>query len=50
MCMKITRAKLEALVDDLIQRTLPPVRLALKAAGVSVSYWKQQARGWEKQA
>lgn len=23
---------------------------AIKAAGVSVSYWKQQARGWEKQA
>ena len=23
---------------------------AVKAAGVSVSYWKQQARGWEKQA
>ena len=23
---------------------------AIKAAGVSVSYWKQQVRGWEKQA
>jgi DNA polymerase III subunit chi len=23
---------------------------AVKAAGVSISYWKQQARGWEKQA
>jgi len=23
---------------------------AVKAAGVSVSYWKQQVRGWEKQA
>ena len=23
---------------------------AVKASGVSVSYWKQQARGWEKQA
>jgi DNA polymerase III subunit chi len=23
---------------------------AVKAAGVAVSYWKQQARGWEKQA
>ena len=23
---------------------------AIKATGVSVSYWKQQARGWEKQA
>jgi DNA polymerase III subunit chi len=23
---------------------------AIRASGVSVSYWKQQARGWEKQA
>jgi DNA polymerase-3 subunit chi len=23
---------------------------AIKSSGVSVSYWKQQARGWEKQA
>ena len=23
---------------------------AIKASGVSVSYWRQQARGWEKQA
>jgi DNA polymerase-3 subunit chi len=23
---------------------------AIKATGVSVSYWRQQARGWEKQA
>ena len=23
---------------------------AIKATGVAVSYWKQQARGWEKQA
>jgi molecular chaperone DnaK len=35
--MKITRAKLEALVDDLIQKTLPPVRQALKDAGVSAN-------------
>src|SRR6202795_2811800 len=37
LTMKITRAKLEALVDDLIQKTLPPVRQALKDAGVSAS-------------
>jgi molecular chaperone DnaK len=37
LTMKITRAKLEALVDDLIQRTLPPVKQALKDAGVSAS-------------
>jgi molecular chaperone DnaK len=35
--MKITRAKLEALVDDLIQRTTGPVKAALKDAGVSAS-------------
>src|SRR5882757_2166057 len=37
LTMKITRAKLEALVDDLIQKTLPPVRQALKDAGLSAS-------------
>jgi molecular chaperone DnaK len=37
LTMKITRAKLEALVDDLIQRTLPPVKQALKDAGVSAN-------------
>ncbi|HED13454.1 MAG TPA: molecular chaperone DnaK [Gammaproteobacteria bacterium] len=35
--MKITRAKLEALVDDLIQRTVTPCRTALKDAGLSAS-------------
>ncbi|MFP5460193.1 MAG: molecular chaperone DnaK [Gammaproteobacteria bacterium] len=35
--MKITRAKLEALVDDLIERTIEPCRLALKDAGVKAS-------------
>lgn len=34
--MKLTRAKLEQLVDDLIQRTIEPVRLALQDAGYSV--------------
>jgi molecular chaperone DnaK len=33
--IKLTRAKLEALVDDLVQRTMKPVRAALKDAGVS---------------
>ncbi|MGH6885220.1 MAG: molecular chaperone DnaK, partial [Geminicoccales bacterium] len=33
--IKLTRAKLEALVDDLIQKTTGPVKAALKDAGVS---------------
>ncbi|MBK8451998.1 MAG: molecular chaperone DnaK [Thiofilum sp.] len=37
MNIKITRAKLEALVDDLIQRTIDPCKIALKDAGLSVS-------------
>src|ERR1700741_1185602 len=35
LVMKLTRAKLESLVDDLIQKTLDPCRAALKDAGVS---------------
>ncbi|MEN0076953.1 MAG: molecular chaperone DnaK, partial [Paracraurococcus sp.] len=35
LVMQLTRAKLEALVDDLIQRTLEPSKQALKDAGVS---------------
>ena len=35
LVMKITRAKLEAIVDDLITRTLEPCRAALKDAGVT---------------
>ena len=35
--MKITRAKLEALVEDLIERTIEPCRTAIKDAGVKVS-------------
>jgi len=34
LTMKLTRAKFEALVDDLIQRTMEPCRKALKDAGV----------------
>ena len=37
LTMKITRAKLEALVDDLIQKTIAPVKQALKDAGVSAN-------------
>ena len=37
LVMKLTRAKLESLVDDLIQRTLGPCRDALKDAGVSAA-------------
>lgn len=35
--LKITRAKLEALVEDLIARTIDPCRTAIKDAGVKVS-------------
>ena len=35
--IKLTRAKLEALVEDLVERTLEPVKQALKDAGVSNS-------------
>ncbi|MDY0271019.1 MAG: molecular chaperone DnaK [Advenella sp.] len=35
--LKITRAKLEALVEELIDRTIEPCRVAIKDAGVKVS-------------
>ncbi|MFT0533410.1 molecular chaperone DnaK [Castellaniella hirudinis] len=35
--LKITRSKLEALVEDLIERTIDPCRIAIKDAGVKVS-------------
>ena len=35
--MKLTRAKLEALVDDLVQRTIAPCKAALKDAGLKAS-------------
>jgi molecular chaperone DnaK len=35
MALKLTRAKFEALVDDLIQKTVEPCRKALKDAGLS---------------
>src|SRR6201997_533656 len=37
LVMKLSRAKLEALVDDLITKTLEPCRAALKDAGVTAS-------------
>ncbi|HEY9011169.1 MAG TPA: molecular chaperone DnaK, partial [Devosia sp.] len=37
LTMKLTRAKFEQLVDDLIQKTVEPCRQALKDAGVSAS-------------
>src|SRR5579875_2467373 len=37
LVMKLSRAKLESLVDDLIERTLGPCRTALQDAGVSAS-------------
>ncbi|WP_066455204.1 molecular chaperone DnaK [Castellaniella caeni] len=35
--LKITRSKLEALVEDLIERTIEPCRIAIKDAGIKVS-------------
>ena len=35
LTMKLTRAKLEALVDDLIQKTMGPAKAAIKDAGLS---------------
>lgn len=35
--IKITRAKLESLVEDLVEKTLQPVRTALEDAGLNVS-------------
>jgi molecular chaperone DnaK len=35
--IKVTRAKLESTVDELIQRTIPPCKQALKDAGLSAS-------------
>jgi molecular chaperone DnaK len=35
--IKLTRAKLEALVDDLVARTIEPCKIAIKDAGVSVN-------------
>jgi len=37
LAMKLTRAKYESLVEDLIARTIEPCRIAIKDAGVKVS-------------
>jgi molecular chaperone DnaK len=37
LTMKLTRAKFEALVDDLVQKTVEPCRMALKDAGLSAA-------------
>ena len=37
LALKITRAKFESLVEDLVERTIEPCRVALKDAGVKVS-------------
>jgi molecular chaperone DnaK len=37
LSVKLTRAKLESLVDELVQRTIGPCRTAMKDAGVSAS-------------
>jgi len=37
MNIKITRAKLESLVDELIQRSIEPCRIAMKDAGVTAA-------------
>ncbi|MBA4290868.1 MAG: molecular chaperone DnaK, partial [Pseudomonas sp.] len=35
--VKISRAKLESLVEDLVQRTIEPCRIALKDAGIDIA-------------
>ena len=37
LTLKLSRAKLESLVDDLVQRTIQPCKAALKDAGLSAS-------------
>ncbi|OQS44156.1 molecular chaperone DnaK [Chromobacterium haemolyticum] len=37
LAMKITRAKFESLVEDLVERSIEPCRVALKDAGLSVN-------------
>jgi len=37
LAIKITRAKFESLVDDLIEKTIAPCRIAMKDAGVTAS-------------
>src|SRR5689334_19758619 len=41
LAIKLSRAKLEALVDDLVQRTVPPCKAALSDAGLQPSDIKE---------
>ncbi len=41
LSMKITRAKFESLVEELVERTIEPCRVALKDAGLKVSDIKE---------
>src|ERR1700693_3223082 len=45
LVMKLSRAKLESLVDDLISRTMEPCRSALKDAGVTANEIQEVIRG-----
>ena len=37
LVMKLTRAKLESLVEDLVTRTMEPVKMAIKDSGIALS-------------
>ena len=37
LAMKLTRAKLESLVEELVQKTIEPCKIALKDAGLSIN-------------
>jgi molecular chaperone DnaK len=37
LAMKLTRAKLESLVEELVQKTIEPCRIALKDSGLSIN-------------
>jgi molecular chaperone DnaK len=37
LAMKLTRAKLESLVEDLVQKTIEPCKIALKDAGLGIN-------------
>jgi len=37
LVLKLTRAKFESLVDDLVERTIAPCKIAIKDAGVKIS-------------
>ena len=45
LTMKLTRAKFEALVDDLIQRTIGPCKAALKDAGLTAGRDRRSRAG-----